>query len=229
LCSEMAAIDVDMKVEARPPAPHRVERLIDPTNPLREFFDAIPGFHSEIKVTERKDEARFLELERLIATTELLKSKYPQYDYSIDEVKSRSAERTTINANILSEESKHKKKIEALEHTHAIKMRNMKRQQQMLNQLEQIDDNLLIIDKEIEATAKATDAKRYKEARKERLAAQKHARNEAYAEALASQDARRAQEVKRRRTRLSPPMPALVPDEQEYEEEDEVPFAAASA
>lgn len=227
---EMAARDVEMS--PRDPLPNRVERLIDPRNPLGEFLGSIPGFHSEITQTESKDEAKYVEMQNLIAMTELLKTKYPQYDYSTEEVKSRVARRLVINGKIISEEEKYKAKVVAQRKAHEQDMRNLKREQQLLKQLEQIDDNLLIIDKEIEETNRALNAQAYKAARRQRLAAARAERDAAYAEALATQDARRDQEAKRRKSdaRLSPPLPDLELEQvdEEYQYDPAPAFSAAA-
>lgn len=226
----MANRDVEMR--DRPPLPARVERLINPVDPVGEILSSIPGFHAEIKLTDNKDEAKFASLEKLIETTELLKSKYPQYDYSIKEVKARTARRQAIKIKITSEQEKYAAKVKKLQTDFDQNMRIWKRDQQLLNQLEQIDDNLLIMEKEIEETNKALNSQVYREERRQRLAAAREEREAAYAETLARQDARRG-EAKRRRRNMS--LPDLEPDEPVYEEYEEAPpyadgySAAASA
>lgn len=208
--------------DVRPPVPARLERLIQPENPIRDFFQSIPGFHMEMKVTEKTDEAKFLDVQKLIAMTELLKTKYPQYDYSIEEVKSRLVRRQSIAAKIKAEEETFKAKLIALQKSHQLRLYNLKRDQQLLVQLEQIDDNLLIIEKEMEETRKNLSAKAYKEAKKQKLAALRHERNEAYLEAVAMQDANREKRARRA------PIPDLVQDDEQVNEEYDF-SAAASA
>jgi len=144
----------------RGPRPNRVERLIDPVGDeelqrTAAFFSSLPGFHMEIKVTEKKDEPQFTEMQKLVVMTELLKTRYPQYDYSLEAVRARTADRKNIGNRINAENKGHKSRIHKL-----------LREQQFLNQLAQIDDNLLIVEAEKEETEKHLHTVAYKAQKK---------------------------------------------------------------